>query len=398
MEPVDPMSYASASAEDTAEPQAPTPLTASGLVTERSRKRTHAVPLERAESPGRRGHQSRTDPHERISPSKRAKPSSQRRAQLSQPRKARKAQTRTEEAAGDIAAPHVAREAHHGAEDVRPAVVALGAEDIRPTEVPLTEVALKVHRGHVSAPNFLVIGVRRRVRGAIMTISTASALSRWRKSSGQVSLTQKRRSPPLWVWAPLNVLAILLVAQACIVSEVESSAINKAVAPFFQAFVGAQPYIIHPGPTPRPVHTPATFIATMLPYARHASQTLHWPVSVILAQWGVEHGWSLPDFDGWNVGNTRPFNSPSGVCYGAPVVRDFCAPKTPELGLAIYIHAAQLHYYSGIAAAASQGGPNAAAHALGASPWDAGHYTSDNSPGDSLLHAMQAFNLYRYDT
>ena len=194
-------------------------------------------------------------------------------------------------------------------------------------------------------------------------------------------------------------LAILLVAQACILSAVNSSTITKAVTPLFEAFSGAHPDTYNlVGPTPHPVDTSAAFITTMLPYARHASQTLGWPVSVILAQWGVEHGWTLPDFDGWNVGNTKAFNSPSGVCYGASVVRGFCSPKTPGAGLAIYIHGAQLHYYTGIAVAARQGGPNAAARALGASPWDAGHYTVDNSPGDTLLHAMQALNLYRYDT
>ncbi len=224
----------------------------------------------------------------------------------------------------------------------------------------------------------------------------ARALGRGKTSARQ---GPRKRIMSAWMWVTLNTLAILLVAQACILSAANSSAITQAVTPLFEAFTGAQPYTINTdGPTPRPVNTSAAFITTMLPYARHASQTLGWPVSVILAQWGVEHGWTLPDFDGWNVGNTKAFNSPSGVCYGASVVRGFCSPKTPGAGLAIYIHGAQLHYYSGIAVAARQGGPNAAARALGASPWDAGHYTVDNSPGDSLLHAMQTLNLYRYDT
>ncbi len=224
----------------------------------------------------------------------------------------------------------------------------------------------------------------------------AHALGRGKALDRQAS--RKRIMPP-WLWVTLNALAILLVAQACILSAANSPAITKAVAPIFEAFTGAQPEAFDTGgPTPHPVDTSSAFITTMLPYARHASQVLGWPVSVILAQWGVEHGWTLPDFDGWNVGNTKAFDSPTGVCYGAPVVRGFCAPKTPGAGLAIYIHAAQLHYYTGIAAAARQGGPNAAARALGQSPWDAGHYTVDNSPGDSLLRAMQALNLYRYDT
>ncbi len=265
------------------------------------------------------------------------------------------------------------------------------AEEFQPDELTLA-----VRLSHVSVPKPQIIGVTRRIRGAIKTSRIAHALDRWKKPAGHA---RKKRLTPAWMWVALNVLAIFLVTQVCIMSEVDSSAIKSAVAPLFQAFTGAKPDTFDMGgPVPRPVNTPATFVATMLPYARRANQTLGWPVSMILAQWGVEHGWTLPDFDRWNEGNVKAFNSPTGVCYGAPVVRGFCSPATPGAGVAIYIHSAQLHYYTGIAVAARQGGPNAAARALGNSPWDAGHYTSDNSPGDSLLSAMQAFNLYRYDT
>ena len=42
-------------------------------------------------------------------------------------------------------------------------------------------------------------------------------------------------------------------------------------------------------------------------------------------------------------------------------------------------------------------GPDAAARALGTSPWDAGHYTASGNPGSSLLSIMRVYNLYWYD-
>jgi hypothetical protein len=62
-----------------------------------------------------------------------------------------------------------------------------------------------------------------------------------------------------------------------------------------------------------------------------------------------------------------------------------------------YVAVAGLSFYGGVGYAARHGGPNAAAKALGASPWDAGHYTGIGDPGSSLIILMHAFNLYRYD-
>src|SRR5574340_1094222 len=125
------------------------------------------------------------------------------------------------------------------------------------------------------------------------------------------------------------------------------------------------------GPTPQPVSSPAAFLQTMLPYAQKAHKALGWPTSVVLAQMGVEHGWRFPDFDGWNLANSRPFMDPNGdggVCYNQYVVRNFCYARTPWVGLAIYEHVAHLSYYRGVAAAAKSGGAVAAARALGQSP------------------------------
>ena len=48
--------------------------------------------------------------------------------------------------------------------------------------------------------------------------------------------------------------------------------------------------------------------------------------------------------------------------------------------------------------ATSASGANAAARALGQSPWDWGHYTNRGDPGSSLISIMRVYNLYYYDT
>jgi hypothetical protein len=361
MKPVHLTSDTPGSGESRATSHAPT-LNTSDSEAPRSRERTYAIPLKSTNSAIRTKRRVGASRSKRLSRSKRA--------MLSRPLRSRSAQLRSSRAA--LAATE-------------------GIEERKPVDV-----TLEVHRGHAEILDTSIPDATDRIQNTI--ISPRIELSRRRKTPLVAHTSSRRRLLPSWMWISLNVLAIILIAFVFIASETDSSAINKAITPLFQAFTGALPNTFDTaGPTPHPVRTQAAFVATMLPYARHASQTLGWPVSVILAQWGVEHGWTLPDFDGWNVGNTKAFDSPTGVCYGAPVVRGFCAPKTPGAGLAIYIHGARLHYYSGIAVAARQGGPDAAARALGESPWDAGHYTTDNSPGDTLLRAMKAFNLYRYD-
>lgn len=142
-----------------------------------------------------------------------------------------------------------------------------------------------------------------------------------------------------------------------------------------------------------------SFINLALPYARQAHQETGWPVSLILAQWGLEHGWSIPGFTGYNWGN-------SGAIPGFPTIAGtnvpgspaaFAYARTPEDGVAIYVHCAQLSYYTDVARQAAANGADAAARALGRSPWDAGHYTAVGSPGSSLLSIMRVFNLYWYD-
>lgn len=263
----------------------------------------------------------------------------------------------------------------------RPLAATMLAEPIsEPISEPLVE--------SLSEP--LVVAPRRRMARRPVARFTASLTARLRPN------TPRRRR------ALLVYLVVALVVVQALVGAL--TPLGRSERQTFASALGAvAPVVSTPfpsGPTPQPVSSPAAFIQTMLPYAEKAHQDLGWPTSVILAQWGMEHGWRLPDFDGWNLANSRPFPDPNGdggVCYGQRVVRNFCYASTPWIGLAIYEHCAHLSYYRGVAAAARTGGAAAAARALGQSPWDAGHYTVDGVPGDTLLNAMKAFNLYQYD-
>lgn len=141
------------------------------------------------------------------------------------------------------------------------------------------------------------------------------------------------------------------------------------------------------------------YVRFVLPYAKRAHDATGWPVSMILAQWGLEQGWKTPTFTGYNFGNCgglvgEPF-IPGTAVPGSPST--FAYADSPEDGLRFYTHVAHLGYYAEIAPAAKKGGPIAAAKALGASPWDAGHYTHDNDPGSSLIALMQQYNLQQFD-
>ncbi len=157
------------------------------------------------------------------------------------------------------------------------------------------------------------------------------------------------------------------------------------------------PSLIAAGPA---INGETQFIQFALPYAQSAHQQTGWPVSMILAQWGLEHGWSVPGFTGYNWGNVGALpGAPevaSGGAVGAPAY--FAYAPTPQDGVNYYVAVAGLSYYSAVAPAARSGGPNAAATALGESPWDATNYTAVGDPGSSLINLMQAYNLYRFDS
>ncbi len=133
------------------------------------------------------------------------------------------------------------------------------------------------------------------------------------------------------------------------------------------------------------------FVEIALPSAVKAHKQVGWPISVLLAQWGLEHGWHVPDAQGYNWGNTTyapgcPYHDGSRFCYS----------DTPEEGLRVFLYGAQLSFYDGVREASTKGA-DAAAIALGESPWDAGHYGGADHPGSSLLSIMRNFNFYRFD-
>lgn len=143
-----------------------------------------------------------------------------------------------------------------------------------------------------------------------------------------------------------------------------------------------------------------SFVQFALPYARQAHNATGWPTSMILAQWGLEQGWRIPGYTGFNWGNVAALPGEptvNGIAVpGSPAA--FAYASTPAQGLSYYVRVAHLSFYSGVARAAQSGGADAAARALGASPWDAGHYTAIRSPGSSLLSILRVYNLYYYDS
>lgn len=230
----------------------------------------------------------------------------------------------------------------------------------------------------------------------------SSVIASFRRLPATLRLTVLQRPTPR---ALLVYLALLLALTQTLVGTLTPLARSErqAIGGVFSAFSAGMPMTSTPfprGPTPRPVASPAAFIATMLPFAQQLHHDLGWPVSVTLAQMGVEHGWRLPDFDGWNLANSKVFPDPNGdggVCFRQASIRSFCVAPTPQIGVAIYEHVAHLAYYTAIGQAARSGGAQAAARALGQSPWDAGHYALNGVPGGALIAAMNTYHLTQYD-
>lgn len=149
------------------------------------------------------------------------------------------------------------------------------------------------------------------------------------------------------------------------------------------------------------------FVCLILPFARDAQVQMltgkgalphPWYVSVMLAQWGVEQGWNMPTYTGYNFGNVSAISGqpsvPGTSQAGSP--SRFAYADTVEQGIADYVSFTKISHYTGVAAAFPDGA-QAQALALGQSPWDANHYTAIGSPGSSLLNTMKTFNLEQFD-
>lgn len=164
-------------------------------------------------------------------------------------------------------------------------------------------------------------------------------------------------------------------------------------------------------PTATPAHPVASgehaFVCVALYFARMAQQRMQmgpraqphpWYLSVILAQWGIEQGWTIPGYTGYNWGNSSALDGypsvPGTNQPGSP--SRFAYATTAEMGVEIYVAFIQNGLYNAVAAAWPQG-PVAQALALGASPWDAGHYTGNGHPGSSLLGMISYYHLTRLD-
>lgn len=172
-----------------------------------------------------------------------------------------------------------------------------------------------------------------------------------------------------------------------------------------------------PTPTATPSPTPVIyashpvangvgdFICVALPFARLTQQKMlqrgmahPWHTSVLLAQWGLEQGWRIPGYTGYNWGNVASlpgYPTVGGIAvWGSPSA--FAYGYTPVQGVEEFVFVAGNGYYNNVTANWGNGA-RAQVVALGQSPWDAAHYNNGNGPGSSLLRLLDDFNLYRFD-
>ncbi|HZC07351.1 MAG TPA: LysM peptidoglycan-binding domain-containing protein [Ktedonobacterales bacterium] len=226
----------------------------------------------------------------------------------------------------------------------------------------------------------------------IMTASAAAGCKWYRVQPGDtLSKLSKRYSVSINQLATSNhiqnVNLIYVDQNMCIPLMPLASSNQSAPAPAQHAPVYSAPGNV------------SAFINYTLPYARKASAQTGWPVSMIIAQWGLETGWRTRTYTGYNWGNC-------GAMPGQPTIGGINKPgspaafayaNSPSQGVAEYVHVAHLSYYNRVAQAAHSGA-DAAARALGQSPWDWGHYTNRSDPGSSIISIMRVYNLYYYDT
>ena len=138
--------------------------------------------------------------------------------------------------------------------------------------------------------------------------------------------------------------------------------------------------------------TPAAFVKTYGTLADEASKGTSVSRWTILAQWAVETGWGTSalcvidrNLAGirWygRAGTTQVGGTPGKIGTG------FARYATLGAFVEDYIHTLNLPAYAAVRSAV---GVDAECRALGASPWDAGHYLSGGVVGGSLLAAWHA--------
>lgn len=129
--------------------------------------------------------------------------------------------------------------------------------------------------------------------------------------------------------------------------------------------------------------TPAQFIASLGPWAKWCAKQPGVGLfpSVILAQWALETGWGSSE--AWIHGH-----NPAGISGGGHPL----AYPGVQAGMDAYVETIRLSYYDAVREARAKGA-EAQARALGASPWDAGHYGGADAPGSVLVTIMQEQHL-----
>jgi flagellum-specific peptidoglycan hydrolase FlgJ len=124
----------------------------------------------------------------------------------------------------------------------------------------------------------------------------------------------------------------------------------------------------------------------MRPYAQRAANALGMPVDVILAQWSLESGNGTSD-------HARKYNNHAGI--KVPSKRKFVGYVRPGTAFAGYTSLDKFTedyilnmnngFYEGVKKA---GSVEDTVRALGASPWDAGHYDLNGVKGGALLNIL----------
>jgi len=138
--------------------------------------------------------------------------------------------------------------------------------------------------------------------------------------------------------------------------------------------------------------TPTAFVRTYGTLADEAAKLTSVSRWTILAQWAVETGWgtSALCIHDRNLAGIRWYGRAGTFQIGGTpgkVGTGFAGYSTLGAFVADYAHTLNLPAYAKVRAAV---GVDAECRALGASPWDAGHYLSGGVVGGSLLAAWHA--------